>query len=359
MKKVVAIHLLNDFSGSPLILSSVLQGFRSNGIEVDLFTNKGSDGFLSGLDVNYNLLVYRWYPNKWKRLISFLLFQFVLFFKLLQYRKQDVVIYINTLLPFGAAMAGKLMGKRVIYHCHETSLKPRLLKLFLKWVAEKTAAEAIYVSRFLYKKENLKNVTANVVYNSLSPTFINTAAKHYTQKVDDKPFIVLMLCSLKAYKGIWEFIKIAKTLPHLSFELVLNADMKSIHRFLDQTELSDNLVVFPVQKNVHLFYKRANLLLNLSHPDEWIETFGMTLLEAMHYGIPSIAPPVGGPSELVEDGVNGFQIDARNWEQIADKIKLLFQQPGLYQTLSNKSKEYAEKYTYINMINSILPLISK
>ncbi len=357
MKKIIAVHLLNDFSGSPLILSTVIKGFRAHNIEVDLITNENSEGFLSDLDVNYETIPYRFQKNKYARLVAFLWFQVLLFFRLFKYRKEDIVIYINTLLPFGAAIFGKLMGKEVIYHCHETSLKPLLLKQFLKYIASISATKAIYVSKFLYKKEGLKNVEASIVHNALSTTFVESAKKYKKAKSKDGTFIVLMLCSLKKYKGVMEFVHIANKLRHLKFELVINASMEDATDFFKDVNLSDNLTFFPVQKNVHLFYKRADLILNLSNPDEWIETFGMTILEAMHYGIPSIVPPVGGPVELIENGINGYHMDSRDWVSISDKIKALFENTKLYQQLCQASEQKALNFSHTRMIENIVSLI--
>ncbi|MEM6725343.1 MAG: glycosyltransferase, partial [Bacteroidota bacterium] len=142
MKKVVCIHLFNDFSGSPLVLSTAIKGFRKNKIPVDLITCGGREGFLSHLDVKERHFFYRWLPNKYLRLVVFMLSQLQIFFMMLRYWRQDVVIYINTLLPFGAALAGKLMGKRVVYHVHETSVNPPSLKSFLKGMAKRCASDS-------------------------------------------------------------------------------------------------------------------------------------------------------------------------------------------------------------------------
>lgn len=48
------------------------------------------------------------------------LYTFLLAFRWLF--QKDVVFYINTLLPVGPALAGRLMGKRVVYHYHENAL---------------------------------------------------------------------------------------------------------------------------------------------------------------------------------------------------------------------------------------------
>ena len=39
------------------------------------------------------------------------------------------------------------------------------------------------------------------------------------------------------------------------------------------------------------------------------------------YGVPSIAPNIGGPIELIEDGYNGFCVDVTDAKVVAEKIK--------------------------------------
>ena len=158
--------------------------------------------------------------------------QMILFFKLLKYRKKDVIIYINTLLPFGAGLVGKLLAKKVVYHIHETSIRPAFFKNFLMRIAGMTASEAIYVSKFLLEKEPLRSTPSKVVYNSLNPTFVEKADDYLASQPEKKhPFTTLMLCSLKEYKGVLEFVELAQRMPKYKFELVINSTMEQINEF--------------------------------------------------------------------------------------------------------------------------------
>ncbi len=358
MKKIVCTHLYNDFSGSPLILSTVIKGFIQKGIKVDLLTSISEEGFLSGLSVNYIDNKYTFAENKFLRIFYFFFTQLLCFCKMWRYRKEDVVIYVNTLLPFGIALAGKMMNKKVVYHIHETSVKPIILKRLLKWVAAKTATEIIYVSDFLRKEEPIGSVPSTIVYNALSNEFISAAKKYKKEKIPNQAFTILMLCSLKDYKGVWEFVTIAKALPELSFELVLNADKENIEEFFRNKKLTQNLQLFPKQNNVHPFYQRANIVINLSHPEQWIETFGMTLLEGMEYGIPAISPPVGGCTEFVKHGVNGYQTDQRKTEVIVQQINQLYRDQKLYQQFSNNANHTAQQFNVSQMCQQVLMVVS-
>jgi glycosyltransferase involved in cell wall biosynthesis len=355
--KIVFAHLLNDYSGSPLILSSIIKAAKEKGYEVDLFTSGNNEGFLSNLGVNYYHFPYRFFVNKYIRLAVFMSSQLILFSKMFwRYRNQkEVVFYVNTLLPFGAGLAGKLLGKRVVYHIHETSMKPPIFKKLLKTFANKTASTAIYVSHNLMEMEALPNVAGKVVYNGLSKDFL---AKAQTGKnKTDTEFRVLMLCSLKDYKGVPEFVELAKRLTDYQFELVVNASENEIKNYFETVPNLKNLTIFPVQSNVHPFYQRADLVLNLSHPETWVETFGMTILEAMYYGIPCIVPPVGGPVELIENGKEGFLIDQRNLDTVAEKITLIATDKVLYQQLANAAVIKANDFSLENMVEGCLGLI--
>jgi len=349
MSKVVCIHLYNDFSGSPLILSSVIKGFRVKGYDVDLFTCGDREGFLSNLDIAYYHFPYRFIENKYIRLIVFMTSQMILFFKLLKYRKQDVIFYINTLLPFGAGLAGKLLGKKVVYDIHETSVKPPIFKKFLKGMANRNADAAIYVSNDLMEKEKLPDVIGKVVYNGLSQDFIAKSSLPAEFDRTEPPFTVLMLCSLKDYKGVREFVQLAERLPKYHFDLVMNATDTEIDNYFGKRPSLKNLTLYATQRNVHPFYQKANLLLNLSNPETWVETFGMTILEAMHYGMPCIVPPVGGPIELIDDGVQGFLSDQRDLDKIAQQIQALAENPTQYEQMAKAAKEKSKFFSVENM----------
>jgi L-malate glycosyltransferase len=354
--KIYAFHLLNDYSGSPKVLMQLVNGWIEKEIEVTIVTCKGRKGFLSDLrGARYVTYWYRWAANPFVRLINLSLSQFFLFLKLLAVVKKDDIIYVNTVLPFGAAVLGKVLGCRIIYHIHETSMKPALLKRFLFGIVSWTATDVVYVSNFLAKQEPLKSKRVHILPNAIEEKFLKEA-KAYTRP-ERKPQNILMVCSLKTYKGVNEFIALAEIHPALQFKLIVNASKDDINSYVQGMRLSENLTLLPVQTNLHPFYNWADIILNLSKPDSWVETFGLTIIEGMAHRLPSIVPPIGGIAELVEDGANGFWADSRDISMLSRKLQQLCH-PIVYDDMKRKAAKRISNYRETQFLQRSLAIIS-
>jgi glycosyltransferase involved in cell wall biosynthesis len=279
--------------------------------------------------------------------------QFYTFLLAFRYLFRKNTFYINTLLPVGPALAGRLMGKRVIYHYHENAIIKGAFYSILCWFMQHLASEIICVSKYqrsFLKRE--KNVY--VVPNALPKTFIAQLVPNTDEAFARKR--VLMVGSLKVYKGILEFIQLARQLPQFKFTLVLNDTQRNIDGFIVEHHLivTDNLTLYPRQDDVVPFYNNASVVVNLSNKNMVVETFGLTVLEAMSAGLPVIVPTLGGIAEMVEDGVNGYKIDIQELEKVGDHIRLILSDRELYHHLSKNALAHARKYNVEAMTSSIL-----
>ena len=357
MKRIFAFHLLNDYSGSPKVLSQLVKGWSKAGYTVVVHTSTKKTGFLSDItNVEYYDNNYIFYPSIPLRLFSMMWSQLMLIIKMYYKIDNNDIIYINTLLPFGAALLGKIKGARVIYHIHETSIKPLIFKKFLLFFVKFCATEVIYVSDFLAQQEPL-NLPSHILWNAIEDDFVSIAQNY---KIDRSTFKnVLMIASLKKYKGVDEFVLLARKCSEMNFELVVNASKQEISIFFDWIHLPANLKIFASQDNVHPFYQRADIVMNLSRPDEWKETFGLTALEAMAYGIPVIVPTVGGISEIVLDGVTGFHIDGFQTTKILKKLELLRDDADYYRRLSSNAINHAHTFSESIFIEKNLAVIHR
>lgn len=362
MKRLVCFHLFNDFSGSPKVLRMVLGGLAEKGMQIDLITSKG-EGALSDLskwkNVKTSTYAYRFSDNPAVTMARYFGVQLYTFCLALRYAfKKDTTFYVNTILPVGAALAGRLMGKRVVYHYHENAFAKGAFYKLLARAMQALASEIICVSayqRSFLKRE--KNV--HVVPNAVPAAFVARLCPNPEEAFERKR--VLMLGSLKRYKGTLEFIELAQRLTDYQFELVLNETPENIAVFWKENGISQpaNLTVHPRQNDVVPFYNRASVVLNLSNKNQFIETFGLTALEAMSAGLPVIVPTVGGIAEMVDDGENGWKIDVANLDKITEKISEMLNDNELYCRMAKSALEYSKKFSEDSMLKNIENIISE
>lgn len=81
------------------------------------------------------------------------------------------------------------------------------------------------------------------------------------------------------------------------------------------------------------------------------EAFGLTVVEAMSTGLPTFATRYGGPLEIIEDGLSGFDIDPNHGDEAAAKLTAFFvqasQDPDYWRTISEAALARIEsRYTW-------------
>ena len=77
------------------------------------------------------------------------------------------------------------------------------------------------------------------------------------------------------------------------------------------------------------------------------EAFGLTILEAMHSGLPVFATQFGGPSEIIKDTESGFLINPTDQESMIEILNDFFEkvavEPNYWKTISKNGLKRAQK----------------
>ncbi len=83
---------------------------------------------------------------------------------------------------------------------------------------------------------------------------------------------------------------------------------------------------YPYMKNADLFV----------HPS-YVESQGLTILEAMALGVPCVVTKSRGPCEFIEDGVNAL-LTEQTPESLAEKVLEILQDKDLYRRIRNSTR---------------------
>lgn len=88
------------------------------------------------------------------------------------------------------------------------------------------------------------------------------------------------------------------------------------------------------------FYRGARMLVI---PSLWYETFGIVAGEAMSHGIPVVASRIGALQDTIEDGVTGLHYDTHSPEDLAAKIRNIWEDDALCARLGQQARKKVEE----------------
>ena len=110
-----------------------------------------------------------------------------------------------------------------------------------------------------------------------------------------------------------------------------------------------NITYIPHISNekINEYYLKSKILLQCSYS----EATPTTILEAMANKTPVISSNVGGVSELIEDGFNGYLFDTNNSKEAVEKILKILSNRNLTEKFSERSYNIVKnKFTWSNII---------
>ena len=85
-----------------------------------------------------------------------------------------------------------------------------------------------------------------------------------------------------------------------------------------------------------------------------IEGFGLSLVEAMHTGVPVVASTEGGSAEIVRDGWNGFLVAPGDVPSLTDRLRRLLTDEERRQEMGRNARETAAHFTPVRMVDETL-----
>lgn len=120
-----------------------------------------------------------------------------------------------------------------------------------------------------------------------------------------------------------------------------------------EDDLKDHVILEGSKANPYPYIKYADLFV---HPS-YVESQGLTVMEAMALGIPCVVTKSLGPCEFIEDGVNGLLIE-QSPESLTEKVLTILNDKKLYQRIKKNTK-CPEQFSPERVMNQIEALIDE
>jgi len=179
--------------------------------------------------------------------------------------------------------------------------------------------------------------------------------KFIRQNFKPKRFSFIFVGRLLKDKGVYEFVQAAELLkckyPDASFTLLGSKDDNP--SALSEKELSSyvslNIINYlPTSNNVKEVLEDYEVLVLPSYR----EGTPRSVLEAMSMSMPIVTTDVPGCRETVKDGFNGFLVESKNIEALANAMERFIVDHDLVKKLGESSRDMACQYYDVKKVNN-------
>jgi len=269
----------------------------------------------------------------------------------------------------------KLFNQKLILHLHGKGIKNAsknsgILRYLYKWIFNKSTV--ILLSKKLYY-----DVEQYVKYNNCRflSNGINSKMVGYLKKEDQLgelkcSFSAVYLSSLIRSKGILDFLRSIAIVKKAGYKIratVIGGEqdisISYLHEVIIKLGLKDNVKILGEvtgDKKERLLSAHDIFILPTFYPNE---CFPLVILEAMKYGLPVISTSEGAISEIVDNNINGFIIDKKRPDTIAEKIIYLINNKGAFIKMGvearkkflNSYRHEVFKYKFVGIIRELCP----
>jgi glycogen synthase len=227
----------------------------------------------------------------------------------------------------------------------------------LEWWGSYEAARVIAVSRWmrdevlsLFKVPQEKAVEIpNAVDLAKFRMEVDTSATRKRWGVEDGGKLITAVGRLTAQKGFDNLIRaypmIRRAVPSSRLLVVGEGYMRSELESLaekEQVRDSTTFAGFVEDDDLVRILKSSDVVAIPSR----FEPFGIIALEAMAAGAPVVVSNVGGLAEIVEDSVDGLEVEPDSPGSIAEATVRLLGDRGLAASLAEKGRSKAESYSW-------------
>lgn len=268
------------------------------------------------------------------------------FYSLYQKYKPDII----HLHSSKAGMLGRMAfpSEKIIYTVHGFDSIRLVYRKFLpiERFMQKCCKAIVGVSKYDEKWLKYEGITRNVhfIYNG-----VNKLEKEIPQLpfMESKRKNILCIARLSPPKRTDLFLEVASLLPEYNFIWIGNQHVVDEH--------PQNVYFLGNIPNASVYNQIADLFILPSN----YEGLPMVIIEAMSYGCPIVASNVGGISEIVQNGQNGYVVN-NDAKEFSEKIREILEDKEKHRIFSENSYHlFQEQLTVQKMVESYVELYNK
>lgn len=200
----------------------------------------------------------------------------------------------------------------------------------------------------------------NIIYNGISTEKLNDGKEHTVSL--DKPYNITYIGRLSKIKGV-DLLLQATTLLSKRWPIEVNivgdgAERESLEKLCDRLQIREITHFHGQQMNIVPYLKRATVFV---YPSRCQEVFGISIVEAMAYGVPCVASNVGGIPEVIDDGISGYLFRSEDFEDLANKIERVLQNVDSNQIeqMGYAERKKAQSFSIEHTVASMKELFEK
>jgi glycosyltransferase involved in cell wall biosynthesis len=261
--------------------------------------------------------------------------------KIIENNRIDIVCTSSMVNPYGA-LAARLANKPHVLMVVEYLTVLRITIPYFYLLSDKIICCSNMVSRMFKKSDKVLVYYPGIDINEFSPDSDGKALK---EKLGISKNLVGMVTRLAAWKGVEVFIKAAKYLnDDVKFVIFGQPVMgkeryaAKLTRIIEDSGLKDRVTI-----NLEYRYKDIPSVIAASdvlvHASLRPEPFGLTVIEAMAMAKPVIAAKLGGPVEIISDGIDGMLIEPGRPQVLASSILMLLDNPEIARKIGMMARE--------------------
>lgn len=278
-----------------------------------------------------------------------------LYMNLFKMRKEYDIVQANWLIPQGIVQS--FLKKKYIVTGHGgdvTSLNKGIIRKLKKRCLKKAyGVTAVSGPLMGVLNELYENPNQAVISMGCDTKLFGRQYRQENYFGQDGRNVILFVGRLAEKKGVCYAIEAMRHIDHAM--LVIAGDGPLRRQLEKQAESvckeTGKTILFTGAKTheqLKVLYASADIFVmpSITAKDGDKEGFGLVMLEAFASGLPIVASRSGGIVDLVKDGVNGYLVEEKDVQGLADRINIVLKDKNIYNKMQSEAQKTASQYDY-------------